>query len=187
LRAHLVLIDESGLLLAPLVRRTLAPRGQTPILKQRARQRDKVSVAGALWLTPRRDRLGLFFQTLVNDHFESEATALFLKAVAESLPGPVVAVWDQGSMHKGDPIRAVLAEHAQLWLEPLPPYAPELNPVEGVWRWLKWEQLCNFAPRDVVELEGRALAELESIQGNQEQLHSIWHSSDLPLPRKLLF
>jgi len=54
----LVLIDESGLLLAPLVRRTLARRGQRPVLKQRARQRDKVSVAGALWLSPSGDQGG---------------------------------------------------------------------------------------------------------------------------------
>src|SRR4030042_3489790 len=57
--AHLVVIDESGLLMAPLVRRTWAVRGQPPVLVQRAGPREKVSVAAALWLSPRRARLGV--------------------------------------------------------------------------------------------------------------------------------
>ena len=32
-------------------------------------------------------------------------------------------------------------------LEALPPHAPELNPLEELWCWLKYEQLANFAPR----------------------------------------
>ncbi len=65
--AYLALIDESGLMMAPLVRRTWALRGQTPELAQEGGRRQKVSVAAALWLSPRRDRLGLFSRTLVND------------------------------------------------------------------------------------------------------------------------
>src|SRR5438270_3673730 len=47
-QAQLVLIDESGLLMAPLVRRTWAVRGQTPVLQQRGKHRERVSVAAAL-------------------------------------------------------------------------------------------------------------------------------------------
>ena len=64
-------MDESGLLMGPLVRRSWALRGQPPVLKQKARHREKVSVAAALWLTPLRDRLGLAFQTLVNGYFNN--------------------------------------------------------------------------------------------------------------------
>ena len=62
-RATLGFTDESGFLLAPLLRRTLAPRGRTAVLLHRARQRDRVSVAAALTLSPRRGRLGLHYQT----------------------------------------------------------------------------------------------------------------------------
>jgi transposase len=187
LLAHLVLIDESGLLLAPLLRRTLAVRGQTPVLEQRARHRDKVSVAGALWLSPRRDRLGLLAMTLVNDYFDSAAAAAFLRLVAESLSGAVVVVWDQGPMHRGESIREVLARYPRLRLEALPPYAPDLNPVEWVWKWLKYDRLCNFAPADAHQLEAAVIVELQSIQEDQEQLRQFFHNSDLPLPRTLLF
>ncbi len=43
------------------------------------------------------------------------------------------AVWDNLNVHKSHDMRAFVA--AQPWLEVayLPPYAPELNPVEGLW------------------------------------------------------
>jgi hypothetical protein len=64
-------MDESGLLMAPLVRRSWAPQGQPPTLAQKVHHREKVSVAAALWLAPRRDRLGLAYQALVNGYFYS--------------------------------------------------------------------------------------------------------------------
>ncbi len=57
--------------MAPLVRRSWAPRGHPPAPEQKARHREKVSVAAAIWLTPRRDRLGLAYQTLVNGYSTS--------------------------------------------------------------------------------------------------------------------
>jgi transposase len=174
------------LLLAPLVRRTLAVRGQRPILKQRARQREKVSVAGALWLAPRRDRLGLLAMTLVNDFFDSGASAAFLCLVVENLSGPLIVVWDRGSMHKGEPIAEVQARYPQLHLEEFPPYAPELNPVEQVWKWLKYDQLCNYAALDAQQLEAEVSIRLKSIAGDQKQLHQFIHNSDLPIQVTLL-
>jgi transposase len=69
--AHIALIDESGLMMAPLVRRAWAPRGQTPSLAQAGGHREKVSVAAALWLSPRRDHLGLSFHTPADGYFDS--------------------------------------------------------------------------------------------------------------------
>jgi transposase len=57
--ACLMLLDESGLLMAPLRRRSWALRAQPPQLKQKAGHREEVSVAAALWLSPSRDRLTL--------------------------------------------------------------------------------------------------------------------------------
>lgn len=182
------MIDESGLLMAPLVRRTLAPRGQTPVLAQKSGHREKVSVAAALWLSPRRDRMGLFFGTLVNSYFDNWTSAAFLEALVKELNGRVVVVWDGGSMHKGDPIRQIQNSLAdRLVLEKLPPYAPMLNPVEPSWSWLKWGQLSNFAPSSAIHLNERVVDELRAIQTDQEVLGSFWRASELPLPRALLF
>lgn len=66
--ACLLLIDESGLLMAPLLRRSWALRGHPPESKYKAGHREKVSVAAALWLPPLRDRLHLAYQTLINGY-----------------------------------------------------------------------------------------------------------------------
>lgn len=184
--AYLVVIDESGLLMAPLVRRTWALRGQTPELAHRSGKREKVSVAAALWLSPTRDRLGLFARTLVNDYFDNWSSAAFLEVLLQELPGRVVVVWDGGSMHKGDPIdqlQTLMA--ARLSLEKFPAYSPQLSPVEPSWSWLKYSKLCNYAPHDAAELDAHVVAELTAIREDQELLRGFWHASDLPLPRPL--
>ena len=180
-------MDESGLLMAPLVRRSWALRGQPPEQRQKAGHREKVSVAAALWLPPSRDRLGLAFQTLVNGYFTNVEVAEFLGCAVDGLPGPVIAIWDGGTMHKGEPLRALAEQsHGRLDIEPLPPHAPELMPVEFLWRWLKYDRLCNFAPRDAGHLNGAVLRELEPVADDQGLLRSFFHDADLPLPRTLL-
>jgi transposase len=181
----LVFIDESGVLLAPLVRRTLAPKGQTPILTHRAKQRDKVSLIAALTLSPRNQHLGLYFSTLINDHFESTAVDWFVRQLLKHLRGPVIVIWDRGNMHRGPAIHQLQEDFPRLTLEFLPPYAPDLNPVEQVWTFLKWHRLSNFAPADTRELEHKAFDELFGVRKNQNRLRSFWQGSDLPWPRAL--
>src|SRR5437764_524943 len=109
-RACLLWLDESGLLMTPLLRRSWALRGQPSESHHKAGPREKVSVAAALWLTPRRDRLRLAYQTLVNGYFTNVEVAEFLSAAVEGLPGPVIALWDGGTMHKGGPIHELVEQ-----------------------------------------------------------------------------
>jgi transposase len=180
--AQLALIDESGLMMAPLLRRTWAPRGQTPLLKQQGAHRKKVSIAAALWLSPQRDHLGLYFHTLADGYFDNWYVTAFLEAMLRDLPGRFVVVWDGGTMHKGEPIRALEAQFAdRLSLERLPPFAPMLNPVEALWSWLKYSRLNNFAPRTPAELDGRVIAELTAVREDQAFLRSFFRASELPI------
>jgi len=174
--------------MAPLVRRSWSVRGQPPRMKQKVSHREKVSVAGALWLTPLRNRLGLSFQTIVNGYFNNEAVAGFYGDVLEHLNGPAITIWDGGSMHKGDPIRELQQRYPRrLALERLPAQASELMPLEQVWTWLKYDRLCNFPPQNANQLNVAIFAELNTIREDQERLQNFFHASDLPLPRALLF
>ena len=140
-----------------------------------------------MWLSPHRDRLGLFSRTWVNDCFDPWYSAAFLEALLKELSGRVVVVWDGGSRPEGDPIAQlpdVMAD--RLGLERFPPDAPILCPVEPVWSWLKYSRLCNYAPHDAIELEGRVIAALSAIRDDQELLRSFFRASELPLPRTLL-
>jgi transposase len=184
--ASLFFLDESGLLMAPLLRRSWALRGQPPASKHKAGHREKVSVAAAFWLSPLRDRLRLTYQTLVNGYFSNVEVAAFLGAVVEALSDPVVVLWDGGTMHKGDPIRALVEEsQGRLGIEPLPAHASSLMPVEFLWRWLKYGRLCNFTPKDAKDLNEAVVRELEAVWDNQGLLTSFFHQSDLPVPRAL--
>jgi transposase len=186
-RAHIALIDESGLLMGPLLRRTWSPKGPTPAIVQEGGHRQKVSVAAAVWLSPRRDHLGLYFHTLADGYFDNWYVTAFIEAMVRDLAGRFVIVWDGGPMHQGEPIRALEEQFAdRLSLERLPPWAPMLNPVEPLWSWLKWERLSNFAAHNVSELDRRVVAELAAKRDDQRFLKNLFHASELPIPRTLL-
>ena len=69
-KAHLVLIDETGLFLNPLVRRSWSPVGQTPVIGGDGGHRTKVSVIGAVSVSPVGQRLGAFLEGHVARHLE---------------------------------------------------------------------------------------------------------------------
>src|SRR5512135_3495486 len=122
-------MDESGLLMAPRVRRSWALCGHPPQQKQKAGHREQVSVAAALWLTPLRDRLGLAYQTLVNGYFTNVEVAEFAHAAVQGLGRSVLMLWEGGTMHKGGSIPEV-GEQSQGRLdnEPMPAQPPEPMP-----------------------------------------------------------
>ena len=183
LRAHLVLIDESGSLLTPLVRRTLAPRGETPILKHKSNHREKVSSIAALTISPSRGHLGLYFSTLINESFDNVAVGWFVRQLLRHMRGQVIVLWDRGPIHRGPEVRKLAQKFPRLTLEQLPPYAPELNPVEQIWRHLKWSRLCNLAPRDSRHLENLIFQELHMIRHDGQRLRTFFTASELPWPR----
>jgi transposase len=187
-RGNVLFFDESGLLMAPLVRRTWARRGKTPQLLQRGRHREKISLAAALWLSPDGEPQRLSYRSLANGHFDSVAVATFLEELITQTSRSLTVVWDGGTMHRGEPIRKLLSRtNGQLRLERLPAYAPMLNPVEQLWSWLKFGRLSNFAPITLDDLRDAIHRELRSAQRNQHRIHSLWNACDLATSRTLLF
>jgi putative transposase len=180
--AQLVLIDEAGALLAPLVRRTLARRGHTPIFKHRARHREKVSLLAALVFSTALAGLGLHFRTYPKDYVNNVKAADFLRALLAEVPGDVVVLWDGGPMHKGEPIRELLRQHPRLSIVRLPPYCPHFNPVEYLWSWLKYGQVPNFAPADARALEEVVRGHLRTAQKDPQLLRGFWDHCELPPP-----
>jgi hypothetical protein len=178
--ATLVFTDESGFLLLPLVRRTLAARGQTPSLRHRARHRDKVSAAAALTLSPQRGHVGLYYQTYPNRYVNADAYAGFMHALLLHTRHPLVVVQDQGSMHKGQPLRTLRDAFPRLDLNMLPSYAPELNPVEYLWNFVKDKELANFAAEDVPHLDHTVCHCIEDVRDDQQRLRSFFAASPLP-------
>jgi putative transposase len=80
-------------------------------------------------------------------------------------------------------IRAFLRKNRRLRLERLPAYAPDLNPVEAVWSWLKWGRLSNFVPDDLNDLDGWVIDFLVELKHDPRLLRALWERSDLPFPQ----
>ncbi len=100
--------------MAPLVRRTWAPRGQTPILRQRTRARDKVSMIATLTISPRRRRIGLYAALVVNANVNAERLVEYLRALLRHLRGPLILIWDRLNVHRAALVRALLRRHPRL-------------------------------------------------------------------------
>ena len=98
----------------------------------------------------------------------------------------MIVIWDGGPMHKGEPIREVLRQFPRLTLEPLPAYAPDLNPVEQLRNYLKYTELPNFAPQDAEHLDRVLLKHLRAVRREPRRLRTFYRCSDLPFPRKAL-
>jgi transposase len=167
--------------MAPLLRTTLAACGQTPQFFQSGGHHHRVSVAGALWKTPG-GRVRLAYQTYPNHYVTNERYALFLEdLLTQRLHRvPVVVLHDRGPMHKGPPVEGLDADFPLLLgLEPLPAYAPELNPVEELWNWLKYDELPNFAPAGVLQLDRVINGKLFPLHYDQPRLRTFLENSPL--------
>jgi transposase len=64
-------------------------------------------------------------------------------------------------------------------VEWLPPYAPDLNPVEHVWGHTKHGDLANFAPADIEVLQEAVLTSFVRKRGNQRLLRSFFRAAGL--------
>ena len=138
-------------MLQPVVRRTWAPKGQTPIQYSWDRH-DRLSVIAALTVAPQRRRLGLYFQ--IHDHnIRFDDVIAFLKLIHRHLRRKFILVLDRYSVHR-KAVRLLLEDGVD-WLEVewLPSYAPDLNPVEMVWNHTKYADLANFIPENIDHLK----------------------------------
>jgi transposase len=178
LGAHIVFADESGFLLLPRVAKTWAPVGQTPIHRHVYR-RDKISVISGISVSPKRQRLNLYYY-LFYANIGQEEVCLFLRhLLLRHLSGPVIVLLDNSSTHQGEPLQELLRRNPRLHIENFPSYAPELNPDEGVWSQAK-RKLSNSCPKDVDELMEDIIRSINEIRRSQKKLRGCVEQSELP-------
>jgi transposase len=178
--AHLVFVDESGFLLIPTVRRTWAPRGQTPYLRHRYRH-DRLSVCSGLAVSPQRRRVALYLRCRPRALTGLDMRA-FLRHLLRHLRGPVDLLWDRGPIHRRREVQAFLRRHPRLQIHYFPAYAPELNPAEYVWAQAD-QALANGAPDDLSELRHRLGTTVRRLRRSRDLLWSCIYASDLPWVR----
>jgi transposase len=177
-KAYLVFLDESGFFLTPTLRRTWAPRGQTPILDAWDR-RDRWSAISCITISPVAGRPGLYFN-LYEKNVHAEDIVGFLSELHKKL-GAMTVIWDRGPVHiKSKAVRAWLADHPDVIAEDFPGYMPELNPDEGVWGWTKYGRLANLAANDKEELWEWVMSELITLKHSPDLLRGFINETELP-------
>lgn len=84
----------------------------------------------------------------------SDDVVTFLQHLLRHIEGQILILWNGSPIHRAKKIQAFLAAGAaaRIHLERLPAYAPELNPDEGIWRYLKRVELRNLVCRDLSHL-----------------------------------
>jgi transposase len=179
LNAHIVFIDESGLMMAPVVRRTWAPKGKTPILKQVGRSHKKVSVIAALAVPPRRRRVRMFFSMHTDTNITGVRVVRFLRHLRRHIRKPIILVWDRSNTHRAKVVTRFFGEHPGWAAASFPPYAPDLNPVEALWAWLKTNPLANWAPLDVKTLGITARYHAKNLKKRPDLLRSFLKATPL--------
>jgi len=179
--AHVAFLDESGFMLQPLVRRTLAPRGQRVILRCSAAH-DRISAISCVTLSPKARRVGLSFGFLLDRNFHGEEVVEFLQSLRLQLPGPWTVVWDGNRIHsKSKVVRAWLARHPDMVVENFPSYDPQNNPDEWVWSWAKYGKLSNCCPNDVEGLLDAVFDALNDLKRRPKVLASFVKDAGLQL------
>jgi len=152
-KAWIFFEDESGFSQRPSIRRTWAPKGETPILIH-AFNWKKMSICAAIGYRWDGKRTKLFFQTR-DGSYNSPSLIQFLKDLKRELRGQkAILVWDGLPAHKSQEMKAYL-EQQRNWLtvEGLPGYAPDLNPVEMLWGSIKGQELANRCGKDLEEVD----------------------------------
>lgn len=162
-------------MLQPLVRRTWAPAGQTPVMYSWDRH-DRLSVIAGLSVSSRRRRVGLYF-AVHEKNIKAEQVEAFLRQVQRSLGRKLIVIMDRWSAHR-KAAKALFGDK-RFWIEYLPPYAPDLNPVEHVWNHTKYGDLANYIPDDLLGLELELDWSIDQTQRRPELLQSFFHAAKL--------
>lgn len=171
--ARIYFLDETGLSSEPNLRRTYGLKGETPVVRTSGRRQkvnviSAVSMQGAFWCQ-------IYTHSLNQGHFVS-----FLKDFMRGQRGNVFLVLDSHPAHIGNSVKEyVQSTQGRLELHFLPPYAPELNPDEFVWHYLKANGLAKKPLRKDESLRERVEEDLDKLKKDRALLHSFFLAEDV--------
>lgn len=152
--------------------RTWAPRGQTPVLQHHFNWKTLSVMAGITWWN--------FYFQLFPGAIKAPQIITFLQHLMRHLRRPLLIIWDGLPGHRSAAVRDfVAAQGDRLTLERLPGYAPDLNPVEHIWSYLKERELPNFCPRELWQLSAAARGALRRMRRRPTLVTAFWKQAEL--------
>jgi len=172
-RSTVIFVDESGFDLSPHVSRGWAPIGQTPIVKFPLRG-GRLSAISGVTLD------GQVYFRMYEGSIKAGQVAVFVRHILRQIPGPIDLIWDGIATHRAKEVKwEIDASWPRLQVHRFPAYAPELNPDEYFWNWLKNKELVNCAYYSLQELGVRLSRAVRTIRRYPELITSFYNSSPL--------
>jgi transposase len=174
-RRELIFVDESGFYLVPGVVKSYAPRGRTPVMDE-WQTRDHLSVVGGV--TPH----GKVYTLVRPQSLNGLHTIAFLVHLGRLVGDRLLVIWDGSPIHRRAEVNAFVAEaRGKIQVEPLPAYAPDLNPVEWLWRHLKEVELRNLSCLDLDQLHLEFHLALGRVRQNPSLMRSFFEGAELAI------
>ncbi|UGQ15320.1 transposase [Yinghuangia sp. ASG 101] len=141
--------------MTPPTSRTWSKQGRTPVVRVRGRSQRRFSIAALTCYRHGEPSRLIYRRKRHEDHKRGGRRSFtwteyrdLLTAAHRQLDGPIVLIWDNLNVHKDRRLRDFIDEQDWITAVHLPPYAPDLNPVEGIWSLLRHGSQANTAFTD---------------------------------------
>jgi transposase len=168
-QAMLYFQDESGVSLTPVLGRTWAPKGKTPKVKVTGKR-------GGFCVTSAISHAGKLIFRIEKKKVNADKHIEFLKKIMNQHPNrKIIVVEDSAPVHKAKKVDKFVEQNKKrLAIYRLPSYAPELNPTEHVWAYLKAHELKTHQAQNTDELKHLVKRKMQSIQMKKQLIHSFF-------------
>lgn len=170
LGASMFFLDETGIRSDDALGRTWGPRGDKTIVKTSGK-RQSINAISAV------NAKGAFWYNVYAGHLNAVRFIQFLKTFLRGRNSRVFLTLDGHSSHTAKKVKEyVKSLKRRLELHFLPPYAPDLNPDEFVWNYLKQQGVTKKPLREKESLRNRVEQDLASIKTKPKLVRSFFEA-----------
>ena len=171
--AKIYFLDETGFSSEPNLRRTYGLKGDKAVVKTSG-QRQKVNVISAVSMQ------GAFWCQIYTHTLKQGDFIVFLQDLMRGQRDKVFLVLDSHPAHIANSVKEyVRSTKGRLELHFLPPYAPDLNPDEFVWNYLKGNGVARKPLRQNESLKERVEADLAKLKKDRKLLRSFFNAKSV--------
>jgi transposase len=123
-----------------------------------------------------------FYFRLIHGPISTADIVGFLKTLQATIQRKLLVIWDGLPQHRSKAVARYLeSTHRKIVVERLPGYAPELNPAEYIWAYLKQHELANLCRDTLAQVKAYTARRLKSMQRRVALMAAFWKQSGLTI------